>query len=139
MKRQLQIKNGIACAEWSGGGGMPVTPDDTWTFLDVSDRKDAPQVGHRYDAASDTFTPPSAPPDYGRTVSAREFLQLFTSTERKAIRAAGKTDEDIADWFAIAQVPEPIRLKHPTTIGGLNFIVAKGLLTAARRDAILAG
>jgi hypothetical protein len=63
---------------------------------------------------------------------------LFTGPERKAIRLAAKTDDDVADWFAIAQVPEPIRLKHPTTIGGLNFIVSKGLLTAARRDAILA-
>ena len=139
MKRQLQIRNGFAQSEWNGSGGMPVPPSADWTFLDVTDRKDAPQVGMSYDAATDTFTPPPAPPDYGRTVSAREFLQLFTGPERKAIRLAAKTDDDVADWFALAQVPEPIRLKHPTTLGGLNFVVAKGLLTAARRDAILAG
>ena len=139
MKRQLQIQNGRVWSEWRGGGSMPVPPDDSWTFLDVTDRPDAPQVGMTYDAATDTFSAPPAPPDYGKTVSAREFLQLFTGPERKAIRLAAKTDDDVADWFALAQVPEPIRLKHPTTLGGLNFIVAKGLLTAARRDAIVAG
>lgn len=137
MRRQLQIKNGIAQGEWQGGGGMPVPPDNSWTFLDVTDRPDA-QVGMTYDADSDTFTPPPAPPDYGRTVSPREFLQLFTATERKNIRNAAKTDDDVADWLALAQVPEPIRLQHPTTISGLNFLVSKSLLTSARRDAILA-
>lgn len=139
MKRQLQIKSGLAQSEWQGSGAMPVPPDATWTFVDVTDRPDAPQVGMTYDIATDTFSAPAAPPDYGRTVSAREFLQLFTGPERKAIRLAAKTDDDVADWFALAQVPEPIRLKHPTTLAGLNFVVAKGLLTAARRDAILAG
>ena len=138
MKRQIQIRNGLAQGEWNGGGGMPVPPSAEWTFIDVTDLKDNPQVGMTYDPATDTFSAPPAPPDYGKTVSAREFLQLFTGPERKAIRLAAKTDDDVADWFAIAQVPEPIRLKHPTTIGGLNFIVSKGLLTAARRDAILA-
>lgn len=137
MKRQLQINaSGIAQSEWQGGGGMPVPPDNTWTFLDVTDR-DA-KVGDTYDPATDTFSPPPAPPDYGKTISAREFLQLFTGPERKAIRLAAKTDDDVADWLALAQVPEPIRLKHPTTLGGLNFVMAKGLLTQARRDAILA-
>jgi hypothetical protein len=138
MKRQLHIKNGVARGEWSGGGGMPVPPDNSWTFLDVTDRPDNPQVGMTYDADSDRFTPPPAPPDYGRTVSPREFLQLFTATERKNIRNAAKTDDDVADWLALAQVPEPIRLQHPTTISGLNFLVSKSLLTSARRDAILA-
>ncbi len=137
MKRQVQIKDGFVQAEWNGSGGMPVPPDETWTFLDVTDRPDNPQVGHSYDPATDTFTPPPAPPDYGRTVSPREFLQLFTSTERKAIRNAAKTDDDVADWLALAQVPEPIRLQHPQTLAGLDFLVAKGLLTAARRDAIV--
>ena len=136
MTRILQIKDGVAQCEWEGGGGAPVPPDKTWVFVDVSKRP--AQVGMTYDAATDTFTPPPAPPDYGKTVSAREFLQLFTGPERKAIRLAAKTDDDVADWFALAQVPEPIRLKHPTTIGGLAFVVAKGLLTSARRDAILA-
>ncbi len=136
MKRQLQISRGSAQGEWSGTGGMPIAPDASWTFVDVTNRPEA-QVGMTYDAQTDTFTPPPAPPDYGRTVDAREFLQLFTAAERKAIRNAGKADDDVADWYALASVPLPIRLKHHTTMAGLNFLISKGLLTAARRDAIL--
>lgn len=135
MKRQMQIKNGFASSEWQGSNGVPKAPDASWLFLDVTDRPEA-QVGMTYDVATDTFTAPPAPPDYGATVSARDFLQRFTSVERKAIRNAAKADDDVADWLALATLPEPIRLKHPTTLGGLDFLVAKGLLTAARRAAI---
>lgn len=137
MRRQLQIKDGKVQGEWQGGGGMPLPPDTTWTFLDVTNRPEA-QVGHAYDPVTDTFTPPPLPPDYGRTVSPREFLRLFTPQERIAFRNAAKTDDLVADFAALAQVPEPIRLKHPDTVAGLGLLVAKGLLTAARRDAILA-
>lgn len=136
MRRQLQIKDGKAQGEWQGSGGMPVPPDASWVFLDVTDRPDA-QVGYSYDPVSDTFTPPPAPPDYGRTVDAREFMLLFTAQERKAIRVAAKTDEDVADWLSLAQVPTPIRLKHPTTVAGLDALVAKGLLTSLRKAAIV--
>jgi hypothetical protein len=136
MKRQLQIQHGVALGEWQGGGGMPIPPDASWTFVDVTNRPDA-HVGYSYDAATDTFTPPPPPPpDYGQTVSARDFLLRFTAQERKAIRQAAKTDEDVADWYAVAQVPEPIRLHHPTTLAGLDFLVAKNLLTPQRKDAI---
>lgn len=135
MKRQLQIKNGIAQGEWQGGGGMPVPPDPSWTFLDVTNRPDA-QVGMTYDPQTDTFSPPPAGPDYGETVDARAFLLRFTATERKAARNLAKTDEDVADFMAIAQVPVPIRLKHPVTLQGLDLLVARGILTPARKSAI---
>lgn len=137
MRRQLQVKNGVAVSEWQGAGGMPVPPDASWVFIDVTDRPGA-QLGYSYDALTDTFAAPPAQPDYGKTVDAREFMLRFTAGERKAIRLAAKTDDDIADWYAIAQVPTPIRLKHPTTLAGLDALVTKGLLTAARRDAIVA-
>lgn len=143
MKRQLQIRNGIAQGEWQGGGGMPVPPDASHTFLDVTDRPDA-QVGMTYDAATDTFTPPPAPPDYGKTVSPRDFLRLFTGAERKAARNMADRkhtsyDADVEDFMALASVPEPIRVKHPDTLQGLALLVAKGALTSARRDAIVSG
>lgn len=135
MNRQLQIKNGVVYVEWQGSGAMPVPPDPSWTFLDVTDRPGA-QVGMTYDAATDTFTPPPAPPDYGETVDARAFLLRFTATERKAARNLAKTDEDVADFMSIAQVPVPIRLKHPVTLQGLDLLVARGILTPARKTAI---
>lgn len=136
MKRQLQIKDGKVQSEWQGSGAMPIPPDASWTFIDVTERPEA-HAGMLYDAATDTFTAPPAPPDYGRSVSTREFLLLFTATERKAIRAATTTDEDVADWYALALGPnEAIRLQHPTTLAGLEFLVAQGLLTPERKVAI---
>ena len=80
MRRQLQIRNGIAQSEWQGGGGMPVPPDDSWTFLDVTDRPEA-QVGMLYDAATDTFTPaPVAPTD-------PDDLPLTPREQRQILRA----------------------------------------------------
>lgn len=143
MKRQLQIKNGIAQSEWQGGGGMPVPPDNTWTFLDVTDRPEA-QVGHSYDPETDTFTPPAAPPDYGKAVGPRDFLRLFTGAERKAARNMADRkhatyDADVEDFMALASVPEPIRLKHPDTLQGLSLLVVKGVLAPARKLAISEG
>lgn len=150
MKRQLQIRNGVT-NEWQGNTeAMPVPPmpfdydevrrrwvskDGTTVFVDVTNRPDA-RLGDRYDLDTDTFTPPPPPPDYGATVGPRDFLLLFTPAERKAIRAMAKVDEDVADVMALAETPQPIRLKHPTTIASLDLLVTKGLLTAVRAAAI---
>lgn len=136
--RQLQIRHGVAVGEWQGSGGAPVPPDDSWVFIDVTGRPDA-QLGDAYDVDTDTFTAPPPPPDYGETVGPRDFMLLFTATQRKAIRQLSKTDDDVADFMAIAQVPEPIRLKHPLTLMGLGMLVQKGVLTAAERDRIAEG
>lgn len=88
MKRQLQVKNGIANGEWRGSGGMPVPPDNTWTFLDVTDRPEA-QVGMTYDAATDTFSAPPAPPPVDP-----EDLPLTPREQRAWMRAVrAKTDK----------------------------------------------
>lgn len=55
MKRLLQVKNGIAVGEWSGGGGLPVPPDGSWVFVDVTNRPTA-KLGMAYNANTDTFT-----------------------------------------------------------------------------------
>lgn len=138
MKRILQVRNGVAVSEWSGAGASPVAPEG-WTFIDVTDNP-AATLGCTYDTNAQTFTPPPAEPDYGRTVTVRQFLSLFTIIERKAIRNRVLLDDDVADWFSLfIETAEPIRLKHPDTIAGLTFLVGKTLLTAARRTAIANG
>lgn len=100
-------------------------------ILDVTGRETLVAQQSAYDEATGTFTPPPPPPDYGRTVSPREFMQLFTPRQWAQIKNAAKTDEDVDFFVALAQVPEPIRLKHPTTLAGLDLLVAKGLLARA--------
>lgn len=60
MARLLQIQNNVALNEWNGSGAVPIPPDDSWTFIDVTDRPEA-QCGHLYDADTDTFTPTDPP------------------------------------------------------------------------------
>ena len=134
--RILQIKQGVAVAEWSGGGRGPIPPDASWVFVNVTDRPSA-QVGDTYDVALDAFTAPAPPADWGRQVDAREFLLRFTREERKAIRIMAESDADVADWLDLAQVPVPIRLKHPITLAGLDALVAKGILSAERKSQII--
>ena len=142
MRRQLQIQNGFIHAEWSGDGGLPIPPDDSWIFLDVTDRPDA-QMGMRYDSATDTFIAPEpvvlpSTPDYGRLVTTRDFFDLLTFDERRVFRATAATNPAVEDFLFSLQLPSPIYLRHPSTLEGLATLVAEGVLTAERRDAIIA-
>lgn len=128
MKRILQIKNGVVQADWFGSGGAPVPPDDSWTFIDATNRPDI-QVGDHFDNATQEFSKPAPPPDYGLSMSPRGFMQLFSTKQRIAIRAATKSDPVLEDFMSMVAIPEPIRLKHPTTQRGLQYLESKGLIT----------
>ncbi len=74
-------------------------------------------------------------------VSPVEFKLLFTSSERVAIKAARDTDAVIDDFFDIVEDPrlQYVDLGLNSTQGALDYLVAQGLLTQARRDQIVAG
>ena len=134
-KRQLQIKNGIAQGEWQGGGGMPTPPDNTWTFLDVTDR-DA-KVGDLYDAASDTFSPPPPGP---LVFSFHALMERFTSAERQALRALAATNATAADALEMLRAQGEnggIPNNDTKFLQRMQQLVTAGVLTAARRDAII--
>lgn len=133
MRRQLQIQNGIIHGEWRGSGGVPVPPDGSWTFLEVTDRPEA-QAGMRYDAATDTFSAPLPPPT---VLGYYDFIQLFTLAERKALRALAATDADVADTVDLLRAAPAIPLKAAKIGAMLTQLVTAGVLTAARRTAIL--
>jgi len=137
MKRQLQIKNGIAHSEWRGAGAVPVPPDDSWTFLDVTNRPEA-QVGHTYNPATDTCAAPPPPP---RTLTFYELLEAMTQVERLALRTLVGSNATAADTYEMLkwQGERPIAVDNPKLLTRLQQLVNAGVLTAARRDAILAG
>lgn len=132
MKRQLQIKNGIAQSEWQGSGGMPVPPDDSWTFLDVTDRPEA-TVGMRYDAATDTFSP--APVPQKTRVTKSQVVSVLTPAEWA--NANSSTDADVVWGMAQFQLAEVIDLADPRFTKIFNALVAKGIVTQARAAQIL--
>ena len=134
MKRQLQIKNGIAQSEWSGSGGMPVPPDATWTFVDVTDRPDNPQVGMTYDAATDTFGP--APVVVKTIVTPSQVISVLTAAEWQI--ATTSIDADVAWAMAQFQLATQIDLADPQFAALMAGLVSKGIVTAARAAEIQA-
>ena len=127
MKRQLQIKNGFAQSEWSGSGGMPVPPDASYTFLDVTDRPDA-QVGMTYDAATDSFSP--APVVVKTIVTPSQVISVLTAAEWQI--ATTSTDADVVWGMAQFQLAQQIDLADPQFAALMTGLVAKGIVTAAR-------
>lgn len=71
-------------------------------------------------------------------VSKLDFLGRFTVTERIGIRNTAKTDAVVEDFMDLLNKAEHVDLASANTIAGLGYLVSIGLITAARRDAILA-
>lgn len=70
-----------------------------------------------------------------------EFMLLFTSAERVAIKAQRATDPVIDDFFDIAEDPRltVIRLSARTTVEAVNYFAQQGLIAVERVAVILAG
>jgi hypothetical protein len=85
------------------------------------------------------FTP-SQPPDEAppqRRFTFLEFMDLFTAQEREAVVAA--SDTKIKLFLLMAAGASYIDLDDARTAASLQVLVDTGLLTAARRAAVLAG
>ena len=133
MNRQLQIKDGVAGAEWNGSGAMPVPPDASYVFVDVTDRPDA-QVGMTYDAATDTFGP--APVVVRTIVTPSQVISVLTAAEWQI--ATTSTDADVVWGMAQFQLAQQIDLADPQFAALMSGLVAKGIVTAARAAQIQA-
>ena len=127
MSRQLQIKNNIAQGEWSGGGSMPVPPDASWIFVDVTDRPEA-VVGMTYDVATDTFGP--APVVVKTIVTPSEVISVLTAAEWQI--ATTSVDPDVVWAMAQFQLATQIDIASPVFAQLMSGLVSKGIVTAAR-------
>ncbi len=131
--RQLQIKSGIAQSEWSGSGAMPVPPDDSWTFIDATDRSDG-KTGDSYDAATDTFGP--APVIVRTIVTPAQVVSVLTAAEWQI--ATTSVDADVVWGMAQFQLAQRVDLADPQFAQLMSGLVAKGIVTAARATEIQA-
>jgi hypothetical protein len=66
-----------------------------------------------------------------------EFLNRFTPTERAAIRTGSMSDPVLADFLMMSQAAQEVVSDDPITIGGLDYLVSIGILTAQRKAEIL--
>jgi len=71
--------------------------------------------------------------------TALEFLERFTAEERRAIWSAAMTDPVVADILMLGLAAQGMMNDDLRTIALTAELVARGLLTAERRDAILYG
>ena len=131
MNRQLQIKNGRVSSEWNGSGGLPIPPDDSWTFIDATDRSDG-KTGDSYDAATDTFGP--APMVVKTRVTKSQVISVLTPQEWAS--ANSSADADVVWGMAQFTLADYVDLADPRFAQILAALVAKGILTAARASEI---
>lgn len=128
MTRIMQIKDGVAQSDWRGSGGMPVPPSAEWTFIDVTDRPENPQVGMTYDAATDTFSP--APVVVRTIVTPSQVISVLTAAEWQI--ATTSTDADVVWAMAQFQLAQRVDLADPQFAALMSGLVSKGIVTAAR-------
>lgn len=86
-----------------------------------------------------TPTEPIPLPIQYATVSPVEFMLLFTSPERVAIKAARQTNAVVEDFFQLLEDPrlQTVRLGQASVQEGLAYLVSVNLLTDQRRTEIL--
>lgn len=94
-----------------------------------------PYVGMGWTFDGTTFSPPIQ----SRTWTSYEFLQRFTTQERRLIWNRAKNDDDVAEFLMFSQAANEVLSDDPATIAGMNTLVSKNILTASRKDQILNG
>ena len=69
--------------------------------------------------------------------TAYEFQLRFTAAERAAIWQAASTDATVADLLVLSLAANTVYNDDPATIAGMTYLVLVGILSDARRVAIL--
>lgn len=151
MKRIVTIDDatGEVLAQWRGGDEQELAPVAGRTRIPLAAEDSTDYSGTRWDGTN--FVRTAALPV--RQITADAFLQLFKTSERKAIRKLARgdmtavpavaPDEDVSDYVdqlnIKAAVDGRVDLDQPRVAAGLDLLIAKGLITAARKTRILAG
>ena len=140
MTNYARIINDVA-VDVSSNPTNQFHPDIAREFEQVPD--DVKQGWVRIDGVWSEPAPtpqPEPTPTYPK-VSPVEFLLLFTSAERVAIRAVRPDDPVIDDFFDIVEDPRLtfVDLGLPSVQGALHYLAAAQLITDARREEILTG
>ncbi len=85
---------------------------------------------------------PAAPVTvYGgrRILTKLEFLQLFTQTERIAIKQAAGVSPQLDDYLYLLELADEVNLDSANTQTGVNTLGLAGILAAGRAGEILNG
>lgn len=85
--------------------------------------------------APSTWVPPAPPAP--ATIDPLSFINRLTPEEQAAITSAGQSNVQVQLWLMKLASAQQVNVTDPLTIGGVNAMVAAGLLTAPRAAQIL--
>lgn len=111
----------------------PLTTGDLW--VDLTNVNPQPAIGWSYN--NEVFTPPPPPPPLPNIITKIAMITRFTDSEFTGVLAASKTDVEVEGWYARFSAASQINLDDSRTIGGIDLLVSKNLLTQARATQIL--
>lgn len=94
-----------------------------------------------HDHAAEAAPVPVPAPVYGgrRELEVLEFMRLFTTEERIAIRSAAAQSTVASDYLDLMYRARMVRLDDPDTITAVNMFEQAGLLTSGRAAEVLNG
>lgn len=146
MPKYAQIVNGNVIQVVDQNPADIFHPDIAVNFVEVPEEV---ETNYLYDEVTDTFSPPpplleiTPPPAAVETsimLDAIGFLDLFTMQEELAIRQARAAGDLVVESFMDRlDKAQRIHLDDPRVIAGVDYLVTATLITAERRDEILAG
>lgn len=87
----------------------------------------------------DTFAPPpaSTPAPRPSVISSLAFLHRLTPAEDTAVHEAALKSAQVLRYLTRLGAATVVDLADPETIGGVDALIAAGLVSAGRRDALL--
>lgn len=132
----IYTATGMVQGEWMGGDEQVLPPVVGRTYVEVPDDGQS-YIGMRWLGGISFEDVASVPVT---TMSPLDFHGLFTPSERAATRALDESgDDQVADALMALQLAAVVD-RVDTRVGSyLDMLVAKGVLTSARKTAILAG
>jgi hypothetical protein len=144
----VEVVNGVVANVLEVRRLVELAPEDipaTLTAVPLDTNLEAVR-GCAYDAGAQTFGPRPTP---DRVVSADEFFEMFTATERKAMYAAARGDalavppvlpnDDVEDLIQKVRIKRAVNLDSPKLTPALQLLQSLGIITADRAQRIAAG
>lgn len=88
---------------------------------------------------TDWVVRPKTADERRRSWTPLQFLERFADHELDTIETRRLTDPLVQKFYRTASFAQEVVSDDPRTVAGLDYLVAVGILTAARKDAILNG
>ena len=107
----------------------------TLTWYDVTALSPQPVAGWSFSGT--LFSEPPIKAAAAPKLTSLQFMGLLTAAEQNAIATAAQANASVLVWLLKISGATYVDLGDPATIGGVNAMVAAGLLTAARATAVL--